>query len=67
MYENKPLRPTLNNKCSGCKYCVFDNERLRYGCRIYGCIDNAFFVEFNLEDFRKEKEKENEICSYSVR
>lgn len=46
MYRHEPLSPLITDKCDTCQFCVWDNERHKYGCAIRGCSSGEKFIEY---------------------
>lgn len=50
---NKFITEELQNqKCLGCKFCLWDYDRQEYVCIIRGCYENSKYVEYRMmEDY----------------
>ena len=46
MYKRKPDE-IQNDKCFGCMFCVWNEERHKYVCDIKGCYENSKYIEYN--------------------
>ena len=44
-----------NDKCFGCKFCVWDEERHTEVCEVKGCYENTKYVEYRIEQEVKTK------------
>ena len=47
MFKRNP-NDIQNQKCFGCAFCVWDEERQKYVCDIKGCYENSKYIEFEI-------------------
>ena len=48
MFKQDP-NDIQNNKCAGCMFCVWNEERRKYVCDIKGCYENSKYIEFKIK------------------
>lgn len=48
----------IEGKCPACKFWAWFENTHEYGCEIKGCWHGSKYVEFSLESFMKELDRE---------
>lgn len=55
MFKQNP-NDIQNQKCFGCTFCGWDEERRKYVCDIKGCYENSKYIEFKISRQNKVRE-----------
>lgn len=48
-YTYKAGAPIQSDKCGGCRFEVWDNERHEYCCAVYGCYEHSKYIPYKGE------------------